>query len=186
MNSSVKKFNYVADISNISHYIIREFLDNKMIAVDATLGNGYDTEFLSNNFKMIYSFDIQENACKEYLKKQKDNVMIINDSHELLDKYIKEEVDCIMYNLGFLPGGNKEITTQHITSLKSIKLGLKLLKHGGLMTICIYRGHNEGKEEEHYILDYLKTLDKGEFGVMHHSFLNRSKTSPILVVVEKK
>ena len=158
-------FKYVADISVISHSIIENFLENKNCAIDATLGNGHDTDFLKENFKKVYSFDIQEEACKSY---------------------INEEVDCIMYNLGFLPGGNKEITTMHESSLKSIKDGLELLASGGIMTICIYTGHNEGKIEESCIMEYLQSIPKNKFGVMEHSFINRKNNPPKLVVVEKK
>lgn len=179
-------FKYVGDISKISHYIISEFLNDKNIAVDATLGNGYDTDFLSRNFNKVYSFEIQEEACENYSERKTDNVYIINDSHHLLKKYIDEPVDCIMYNLGFLPGGNKKITTRSETSYRSIIKGLELLNHGGLMTICLYRGHFEGKEEENTIMPYLKTLPKSKFGVMYHEFLNRSEESPVLIVIEKK
>lgn len=179
-------FKYVADISELSHHIVTEFLDNKENAIDGTLGNGYDTDFLSENFKNVYSFDIQQEACDAYRDKNLENVNVICDSHHKLKEYITEEIDCIMYNLGFLPGGNKHITTIHEYSLKSIQDGLELLRSGGLMTICIYRGHDEGKIEESCILEYLETLPKSKYGVMLHSFLNRSKVSPMLVVVEKK
>ncbi|GAA0077742.1 class I SAM-dependent methyltransferase [Clostridium sp. CTA-5] len=186
MNNNLPFFRYVGDISKLSHYIIKEFLNNKEIAIDATLGNGYDTDFLSNNFNTVYAFEIQKCACDDYIKMKKDNVKVINDSHHLIKEYIFESVDCIMYNLGFLPGGNKSITTQNATSLKSIKDGLEILNYGGIMTICIYRGHEEGKIEESCIISYLKSLPKNQYGVMLHSFLNRSEDAPILVVVEKK
>ena len=179
-------FKYVGDISKISHYIIDKFLENKNIAIDATLGNGYDTDFLSKKFTKVYSFEIQEEACKNYSERKADNVEVINDSHHLLKKYVNESVDCIMYNLGFLPGGNKEITTMSETSLNSIIEGLELLNHGGLMTICLYRGHVQGKEEESVIIPYLKELPKSKFGVMYHEFLNRSKEAPMLIVIERK
>lgn len=54
------------------------------------------------------------------------------------------------------------------------------------MTICIYKGHDEGKKEESCILEYIKTLPKNKFGVMSHSYLNRNKTAPSLIVIEKK
>lgn len=179
-------FRYVGDISEITHSIIKEFLLNKNIAIDATLGNGHDTDFLSSYFNKVYAFDVQKEACDNYNEKKIDNVEVINDSHHLFDKYIKEKIDCIMYNLGFLPGGNKAITTLHITSLESIKLGLDMLNEGGIMTICIYTGHNEGKLEKSCILEYLKNLPKKQYGVMLHSFLNRTNNPPMLVVVEKK
>lgn len=179
-------FKYVGNISDLSHYIIKSFISNKEIAIDATLGNGYDSDFLSENFKKVYSFDIQEEACDKYKEKNIKNVEVINDSHHLFENYIKENVDCIMYNLGFLPGGNKEITTMHTTSLLSIESGLNILNSGGIMSICIYRGHNEGKIEETCILEYLKGLPKNKFGVMTHAYLNRQENSPLLVVIEKK
>lgn len=179
-------YRYVGNISDLSHYIVKDFVLNKNIAIDATLGNGYDTDFLSNIFNKVYSFDIQKQACENYNLKEIQNVKIINDSHHLYKNYINENVDCIMYNLGFLPGGDKNITTLHNTSLESIKEGLKILNSGGIMTICIYRGHYEGKIEESCILEYLKKLPKNEFGVMVQSYLNRENISPMLVVVEKK
>lgn len=179
-------FKYVGNISDLSHYIIKDFVHNKKVAIDGTLGNGYDTDFLSSLFDKVYAFDIQKEACENYIAKNKGNVNIINDSHHLFNNYINEKVDCIMYNLGFLPGGNKEITTLHKTSLESIRAGLDILNNGGIMTICIYRGHNEGKLEETCILEYLKTLPKNEFGVMSQAYLNRQSNSPLLVVIEKK
>lgn len=179
-------FKYVSDVSKISHYIIDIFVNNKEIAVDATLGNGYDTDFLSRSFKKVYSFDIQKCACDNYAEKHRLNVKVINDSHHLLKQYINKGVDCIMYNLGFLPGGDKKVTTNYETSLESIKAGLELLNCGGIMTICIYRGHEEGKKEEKIILDYVKQLPKDKFGVMNHEVLNRSENAPILLAIEKK
>lgn len=180
-----KMYKYVGDISTISQNIIKNYLENKEVAIDWTLGNGHDTDFLSENFKKVYAFDIQKEACLNYEKKNRENVNVINTSHHLFKEYIKEGVDCIMYNFGFLPGGDKNITTLHETSLKSIKEGLDLLKSHGIMTLCIYTGHSEGKKEESFILEYLKELPKNEYGVMVHSFLNRNN-APKLVVVEKK
>lgn len=178
-------FRYVSDISELSHDIISRYLDKKNVAIDATLGNGYDCDFLSSNFKKVYAFDIQKEACENYSIKN-DNVVVINDSHHKFEDYIKEQVDCIIYNLGYLPGGEKTITTKSNTSLISIQKGLELLASGGMMTIAIYRGHDEGKIEENCIIGYLKTLNKKHYGVMIHEYLNRASTAPLLVVIEKK
>lgn len=179
-------FKYVADISKLSHFIIKDFLENKVVAIDGTLGNGFDTDFLSNNFEKVYSFEIQKEACDKYKERNKSNVEVINDSHHLFKDYVKDDVDCIMYNLGFLPGGNKSVTTMHTTSLQSIKDGLEMLKSGGIMTICIYKGHAEGAIEETCILSYLSSLPKNKYGVMSHNYLNRADTAPLLLVIEKK
>ena len=178
-------FKYVSDVSILSHNIIKEYVKNKIVAIDATLGNGYDCDFLSSCFKKVYAFEIQKEACEKYIDKN-NNVIIINESHHKIDKFINEEVDCVCYNLGYLPGGNKEITTLAETSLKSIQLSLNLLSKNGIISIAIYRGHNEGMEEKNCIIKYLKTLPKNSFGVMIHECINRSEKSPLLIIVEKK
>lgn len=180
-------FKYVSDISDLSHSIIKNNLEKRVVAIDATLGNGYDTDFLYENFEKVYSFDIQEEACLNYKHKEKNNVHIVNDSHHKFKEYVLEDkVNCIMYNLGFLPGGNKEITTIAETTMKSIENGLELLDNNGIMTIAVYRGHAEGKNEEHYIMQYVRKLPKNIYGVMLHEYLNRANAAPLLIVIEKK
>lgn len=181
-------FNYVGDISKISHYIIDNFLENKDIAIDCTLGNGYDTDFLKEKFNKVYSFDIQKCAvdCYKEINGISNKVILINDSHEFIDNYIKEQVDCIIYNLGFLPGGNKEITTMKDSTLKSLYSAIKLLKNGGMMAIACYVGHKEGMIEYNSILDFASNLSKNEFGVLSHQFVNRQNNPPILLIIEKK
>ena len=56
----------------------------------------------------------------------------------------------------------------------------------GIMTIAVYRGHAEGKNEEHFIMEYVRNLPKNIYGVMLHEYLNRAKTAPLLIVIEKK
>ncbi|GIM29754.1 rRNA methyltransferase [Clostridium polyendosporum] len=179
-------FKYVSDVSTISHHLIDSFVYNKDIAIDATLGNGYDADFLSVKFNKVYAFDIQKCAIDNYESKCKPNVKVIYDSHESFEKYIPEEVDCIMYNLGFLPGNNKEITTKAETTVNSLKTAIKILRKGGIITIALYSGHEEGKKELAEVLDYVKVLPKNEFAVLYHQFLNRQSTAPSLVVIEKK
>lgn len=180
-------FKYVSDISDLSHSIIENNLEKRVVAIDATLGNGYDTDFLCERFEKVYSFDVQEEACLNYKLKNRENVFVINDSHHKFREYVQEDkVNCIMYNLGFLPGGNKEITTLAKTTMKSIEEGLELLDSNGIMTIAVYRGHAEGKNEEHFIMEYVRNLPKNIYGVMLHEYLNRAKTAPLLIVIEKK
>ena len=178
-------FKYVSDVSLLSHSIIKEYIEDKIVAVDATLGNGYDCDFLSSCFEKVFAFEIQKDACEKYIDKN-NNVIIINDSHHKIDEYVKEEINCVCYNLGYLPGGDKDITTLAETSLKSIQIALELLAPNGLMSIAIYRGHKKKKKKENCILKYLRELPKNKFGVMLHECINRSSTAPLLVIVEKK
>ncbi len=179
-----KLFNYVGDISSLSHDIIMRYLKNFDAAVDATLGNGYDSDFLCEKFKSVYAFDIQKTAVENYYIRCKDNITLINDSHANFKTHINSKVDCIMYNLGFLPGGDKSITTTAETTLLSIEEGLAMLNPGGIISIAVYTGHNEGMKEKNMILDFAKKLSKREYGVLLHSIVNRNN-SPMLVIIEK-
>lgn len=180
-------FKYVTDVSNIYHNIITTFIEEKKVAIDGTLGNGYDCDFLSDLFEKVYAFDIQEEAVNSYKGKNKENVSVILDSHENFNTYIKEEsVQCIVYNLGYLPGNNKHITTVAESTLKSIEVGLNLLDANGIMIIALYSGHEEGKREKNEVLKLVESLPKNKYGVLHTEFINRAKCAPSLVVIEKK
>ena len=56
-------------------------LEKRVVAIDGTLGNGYDTDFLCKRFEKVYSFDVQEEACLNYNIGKIDNKFI--DSREL-------------------------------------------------------------------------------------------------------
>lgn len=177
-------YNYVGDISKLAQNIVVSYMKSFNVAVDATLGNGHDTDFLSDNFKQVFSFDIQKSAVDNYRRKEKENVVLIHNSHERLSDFVDCKVDCIMYNLGFMPGGDKAITTLAESTISSLKEALKLLNCGGIITLAIYPGHEEGKREEEAVLSFVRSLSKREYGVMLHSFINRN-TPPMLLIIEK-
>jgi len=177
-------YNYVNDINELVHTIIMLYYSKCNIAVDATLGNGHDTDFLASFFNKVYSFDIQKSSTDNYLAKNKNNVIVIHDSHINLELYIKEEIDVIVYNLGYLPGSSKEVTTKSDSTLTSIKIALKLLIPGGILLAVMYPGHMEGKKESETIVKFASKLSKKAFGVMLHTFINRDN-APQLLIIEK-
>lgn len=179
-------YNYVNDVSTLSHNIIKNFCQNFDTAIDATLGNGHDTDFLSSLFNKVYAFDIQEICINNYKQKSNSKVQLILDSHEKILDYINTPIDCAVFNLGFLPGGNKEIATNYSSTIKGISASLEILKKNGIITLAIYSGHMEGRIEKEAILKYVAALPKNLYGVMLHSFINRNNFPPELIVIEKK
>ncbi|PAB61178.1 tRNA (mnm(5)s(2)U34)-methyltransferase [Anaeromicrobium sediminis] len=181
-------------ITNIAWSMIENCLHQGSVALDGTMGNGNDTVFLREkigNAGKIYSFDIQDLAVENTRKKLDErnmlsNVELIKDGHENLDKYIKEEIDGAMYNLGFLPKGDKSITTLGKNTVIAFEKTLNLLKKGGLMVISIYYGHEKGLEEKNMVLDYVQNLDSKKYHVIKMEFFNQKNNPPILVAIEKK
>ena len=167
----------------ITDTVKKLLLDNvkeKNISVDFTLGRGNDTIFLSENFNYVYSFDLQKECIDDFELKNIQNVKLILDSHENVDKYI-DGFDCGMYNLGYLPGSNKEITTNAESTLISLYKAVNILNIGGFISIVLYIGHNQGKRESQEVLEFCSRLDNKRFNV---NLLNKNNP-PSLVLINK-
>lgn len=173
-------------ILKLGHSIWSEHLKEGSRAIDATCGNGHDTLFLAKqNLSHLYVFDIQEKALlttQERVGKRK-NISYHLGCHSLFEG-ITPPVDLIVYNLGYLPGGDKSLTTQVETTLQSVQKGLSLLSPRGLMSLTLYPGHPEGKREEEALLDLTSAFSPKKFQVSHHRLLNRSN-APSLLLIQK-
>lgn len=184
-------FSIVKKATQMAQNLIEMKINKNESVIDATLGNGNDTLFLSSLVPdgKVYSFDVQYEVLEKFKvcirEKNINNVILINDGHEKMDKYIKEKVRAIMFNLGYLPGGDRNIVTKTETTLQAINKGLELLLPGGLITIISYTGHTEGKKEKEGIIEFLKSLSSREYSVMEISFINRNNNPPCLIVIEK-
>ena len=175
--------------------IIRTQASKDGFYIDATMGNGNDTRLLcelAGNEGQVLAFDIQEealNATRKLLTDSvcMDNVQLIKDGHENMDRYAKaDSADVICFNFGYLPGGDHTIATKSSTSLIAIEKGLHILKHGGLMCLCIYSGGDTGFDEKNSILTYLKNLSSKNFTVIVNEYYNRENNPPMPVFVFKK
>jgi len=174
-------------VINFVKNIITSKQDKTKVSCDMTCGRGNDTLFLAELFEKVYAFDIQKEAIESTRVKTKDfdNVILINDSHEKVDEYIKEGIDVVMYNLGYLPKGDHTVTTTYKSSIGSIKKTLNLLNKNGIITIIIYPGHPEGLTESIEITNYLKTLNQKEYEVLKYEFINQINMPPYAYIVEK-
>jgi 16S rRNA C1402 N4-methylase RsmH len=145
---------------------------NKDIAVDATCGNGYDTLFLLQHFKIVYAFDIQELAIKRTRAKTEgfENLYLINDDFKRINQYVKE-ADAIMFNLGYLPGSDRKVRTFAHNSFEAILKAYEILNSGGIMTTACYTGHEGGLEEFKKIKEALNS--KGITYNIYDEFQNR-------------
>lgn len=171
---------------------IKMELETITCAVDATMGNGNDTLFLSRfvgEAGKVYAFDIQGlaiEATRIRLNEAKvTNVELIHSSHANMSTFVKK-ADLIMFNLGYLPKGDHDIITVDATTCIAIQESLKLLTVGGLLTIISYYGHPGGKAEKEGVKRLLKGLDHGSFDVLEICAFNRVNNPPIMYLVRKK
>ncbi|WP_420422582.1 tRNA (mnm(5)s(2)U34)-methyltransferase [Simkania sp.] len=160
--------------------------------IDATCGNGHDSLALAQMVAgNVLCIDIQEqaiNATREKLKKFLTSSDFKNISYHL-GSYthfppLKAAPSLIVYNLGYLPGSDKTVVTVAQETLVSLQEAITLLKPGGSISLTCYVRHSGGKEEEEALLSFSKSLDKNEFGVCYHQWINRLK-SPSLLLIQK-
>lgn len=178
---------------DLAQHFIKSLMPEPSVAIDATAGNGGDTIFLASLAGpegQVYAFDIQEKALAKTAEKVAESsldkvVHLIHSGHEQLASYIKEPVDIIMFNLGYLPGGDHNLITGPETTLAGVRQGLQLLKPGGIMSVVIYPGHQGGKEEALAVNQELASLPKDGFEVLTVNYLNRLDSAPYLILVQK-
>ncbi len=163
------------------------------VCADFTMGNGHDTLWLSRavgETGKVYAFDIQQAALdstRALLQQENapDNVQLILDSHHNAGQYIKEKICVGMFNLGWLPGGDKSITTLRETTLPAVQTAISLLESGGGILLAVYPGHEEGRIEGELITEYLSTLDRRKICCSKLQIVN-SPTSPFFFLIETK
>lgn len=180
----------------LTHYYIKNTLKPGDIAVDATAGNGHDTLFMAQlvgeNGK-VYAFDIQRSAIENTEKLLDKNGMLgrahlVCDGHQNMKNHITEtgKVKAVMFNLGYLPGGDHSITTKTETSSAAIQAALDLLCDDGIITIGIYYGKDTGFDEKNGVTEFLKSLDSKKYNILMHDYINRPNCPPMAAVLQKK
>ena len=166
------------------------YLTETATAIDATCGGGNDTLFLCQNCGMVYGFDIQPEAIETTEKLLKEhhctNYQLINDSHTNMDRYVACDVDVIVFNLGYLPNGNKEITTVKENTLAALEKALKMIRVDGLVSLTMYWGHEAGKQEREAVLAYCRQLDSSQYHCVYLSSLNQPNCPPEIVLITRK
>ena len=165
--------------------------------VDATMGKGHDTLFLSNMVGPngnVYSFDIQTSAINKtrtLLKNNNiNNTRLINCCHSRLASALKtsndnpaKQISAAMFNLGYLPGGDKSIVTHPDTTLTALNAILPLMANKACITIVAYRGHSGGEAESDAIAEYCASLDKPLYYCHQKTIPQTNNIPPILYTI---
>jgi predicted methyltransferase len=186
-------FNIFSNAVKITHNFVAPLLGEGAVAVDATVGNGYDTLFLARNVGFtgrVYGFDIQAEALDRTGERLHEAgfsqlVTLVNAGHERMADYVTESVDVIMFNLGYLPGSDHKTVTKASSTTSAITSGLELLRPGGLMSVVVYTGHPGAAGEQYAVELSVAQLDRRKYCVMRMEFVNRSKNPPYLILIEK-
>ncbi len=193
MNQEKKSPKRQLGVLDLAHQFLRAHVRPGDTVIDATCGRGNDTKLLceltGENGRVI-GFDIQQDAIDSASALLDENGLHAElhlDSHANMEQYAApESVSCIVFNFGWLPRGSHEIFTHADSSIAALEAGLRLLKYGGWLVLCIYYGGVNGFSERDALTDYLSQLESRFYTVLQCSFPNRTGCPPFAVFVKKE
>lgn len=174
-----------------SHELITQRLTTGAIAVDATVGNGHDTLFLANlvgESGTVIGFDVQQQAIETTREKTANlpQVQLHHQGHETIADVYTGPINAAIFNLGYLPGADKQIITQPDTTIRAIDAILSQLTPKGLVCIILYTGHDGGMQEAESIHQWSEQLQQETYTAVTYQFINQKNNPPHLLAIEKK
>lgn len=191
--------------SNMNHSAVewaREIIGAHLkpggVAIDGTAGNGRDTLFLAETAGpagRIYALDCQAEAIDVTRTRLRSagcqtSVTLLHAGHEKMAEVIPARelgrVQAAMFNLGYLPGGDKKLITRPETTIAALTQTLDFLAPAGALTIVCYPGHPGGASERNEVKKWAQALDSQRFFVLESACINNPRHPPVLMAVEKK
>ncbi|GAB4175153.1 MAG: class I SAM-dependent methyltransferase [Geothermobacteraceae bacterium] len=193
------------DIIGWSHRLLAEVVRPGDALVDLTAGNGHDTLALARLLEgkgQLLAFDIQEVAldatasrlaeagltCRRIAAAQtleSDGLFLIHDSHHHLDRYLSRGLNGAIANLGYLPGGDKNLITRAETTVRALEQVLDALVPGGRLAVVVYPGHPGAEEEVAAVEALVSALPAADYDVLRMVAANRRR-APFLLTVGRR
>jgi predicted methyltransferase len=168
---ALSKKRLINEIRTHPRTLLEKTVQEGDVVVDATVGNGKDTLFLTRLVGAkgrVYGFDIQKEAIEATSLQLAEHDLseratLFHLGHQNLDEAIPPVhiglIKAAIFNLGYLPGGDKTIVTRPKTTIQAIRQLLEMMASGGLIVLVIYHGHPKGAVERDYLLRYVQQLD---------------------------
>ena len=170
-----------------AHEILAAHVRPGDAVIDATAGNGHDTLYLARLTGpggQVFAFDVQPEAIAATRARLDAGgsghgvCTLIHAGHETMALHIPAilhgRIAAAVFNLGYLPGGDKNVITSAGTTVPAMEASLSLLRPGGVMVLVIYTGHPGGAAEEQAIESFVHSLDLQKWTVF------RSAPAPTL------
>lgn len=178
------------------HLFWQDQLKDARVIVDATAGNGHDLLYLATHCEggtSLWGLDLQSEALqksRELLDAQcartDISITLLQGSHDVLLEQTEwtKGIDLLIFNLGYLPGGDHACMTRSDTTIKALEQGLNILSDHGLITVVAYPGTAEGQAEMEAVTAYLRSIPQKQFDVSTWQPLNQANHPPILFFIK--
>ncbi|SNB46518.1 class I SAM-dependent methyltransferase [Geobacter sp. DSM 9736] len=177
----------------LSHMLLRDRVGPGGRVVDGTCGNGHDTLFLASlvgETGHVWSFDVQDEALRRARARLAEagstaQVEFVDSGHERLAEFVAGPLQAAIFNLGYLPGGDKSRITRPETTIPALSQAVELLAPGGILVAVLYPGHPGGAEECAAVEAWGESLPSEDFSVWKSSRVNVSEKAAYVLSVEK-
>ena len=163
--------------------------------LDATCGNGHDTEFLcrlAGPSGRVLGLDIQPAAVQATNARLAaaglDGIgrAILQDHARLGEVAAPGTADCVLFNFGWLPGADHGVHSTAAGSIPALEAALTALKPRGVLAAVLYSGQVIGDGEKQAALDFFRALPLTRYTVLVCEFANWASTAPLPCFVLKR
>lgn len=163
--------------------------------LDATCGNGHDTEFLcrlAGPSGRVLGLDIQPAAVQATNARLAaaglDGIgrAILQDHARLGEVATPGTADCVLFNFGWLPGADHGVHSTAAGSIPALEAALTTLKPRGVLAAVLYSGQVIGDGEKQAALDFFRALPLTRYTVLVCEFANWASTAPLPCFVLKR
>ncbi len=190
----MEKNNLITGTTALAMTVTLSYIDEGDTVVDATCGAGQDTVALADAVGgdgCVYAFDIQEKAVRRTEERLSgcgiSNAQVIKKSFVSMGEFVPDgSASAVVFNLGYLPGGDHSITTTADETLEGLECALRAIRPGGVVTVVMYDGHEEGKTEKQRVMEWAAALDPKQYHAAYVNMLNQQNHPPEILWVTKK
>jgi tRNA A58 N-methylase Trm61 len=160
--------------------------------IDATAGNGHDTLFLAECVGQdgkVLAFDVQAKAlesARARVAEHAGRVEFFQESHAgMAARAEPGSVAVVMFNLGYLPGEDHELTTESSETLVALEAAAGLLRPGGVLSVICYPGHPAGAAEAEAVETWMTALTATGWRVAKYGAVGTRRAAPFLLLAAK-
>jgi len=174
----------------LAQQILAGLLRKGDCVIDATAGNGHDTQFLAEcvgTSGSVLAFDVQPAAIAAARARIEQagfsgSVEFILESHEWMGKHARENsIAAVMFNLGYLPGEDHGRTTETTVTLAALDVAAGVLKQmGGMLSVICYPGHPAGATEAAAVEGWMEQQAAKGWRVAKYGAIHTRRPAPFL------
>jgi len=175
--------------TELLHAILPGQIAEGDLAIDATAGNGHDTVMLARAVGAsgkVIALDIQQvaiEATRGRLDNENllDRVSLHGISHTRLGELAAPaSAQAVVFNLGYLPGADREIITRTPDTLLALSAAVGLLRPGGILAVIAYPGHSSGMDEARAVEKFIHALP--DHRIARYSLVATLNPAPFLLL----